>query len=152
MADAVFVPDVAGWQKAFKSREGLVGEWVAEVTGDVAAVIKFEAPGPGKPPRNRTGINYGKGTLMGSVGHRVDADGVGEVEGHVYVLPEHAKFVIFGTAPHIIRAKKPGGRLRFYWFRMGKWASFHQVHHPGTAANDFMMRGLKKGMAANGIT
>lgn len=151
MADVVFVPDIAGWAKAFKGPTGIVADWIGEVTGDVEAATRFEAPGPGKVPRNRTGINYGTGQLMGSIGSRVEADGVGEVEGHVYAKPEHTKYVIHGTAPHVIRAR-PGGMLRFYWFRKAKWMVLPKVNHPGTAANDFMTRGLKKGLAANGIT
>ena len=141
----------AAGNTAFKSPTGLLGSWMNEVTGDVAAATKFEAPGPGKTPRNRTGINYGKGVLMNTIGHRLSADGIGEIEGHVYAVPEHAKYVIHGTSPHVIRPKKPGGRLSFYWFRMGKRMSLPKVNHPGTASNDFMIRGLKRGMAANGI-
>jgi hypothetical protein len=152
MADVVFVPDVAGWQHAFGSKEGMLGEWIAEVTGDVKAACRFEAPGPGKTPRNRTGISYGKGVLMNSIVDRVESGVVGELEGHVIAPPEHAKFVIFGTAPHVIRPRKPGGMLRFFWWKMGKQVAFRHVNHPGTAANDFLLRGLKKGMAGNGIT
>ena len=152
MADVTFVPDVAGWEHAFKMKDGLLGSWLTEVTGDVAAVCRFEAPGPGKTPRNRTGINYGKGVLMNRITDRVESGVVGELEGHVVAVPEHAKFVIHGTAPHVIKPRKPGGRLRFFWFKKGRWAVFRHVNHPGTAANDFLVRGLKKGMAANGLT
>jgi hypothetical protein len=151
MAETVFVVDVAGWERAFKSPSGMLGQWVDEVSGDIEAACKFEAPGPGKPPRNRTGINYGKGVLMNRISHRVVGGGPDEIEGHIYVIPEHAKYVIHGTRPHVIRPKSPTGHLRFFWFRVGKFMVLPKVNHPGTAANDFMSRGLKKGCLANGI-
>jgi len=148
----VFVVDVRGWQHAFKAEKGLVGSWMKELTGDVRAVTAFEAPGPGKFPRNRTGINYGKGELMNQIVDKVYAGGIDEVEGHVIAKPPHARFVIHGTAPHVIKPRKPGGYLRFYWFKKARWAVLPKVNHPGTAANAFMLRGLKKGLAANGLT
>ena len=151
MADVVFVVNVRGWAKAFKSEKGMVGDWISNLTGDVAAATKFEAPGPGKFPRNRTGINYGKGHLMGTVDSKLHAAGIDEVEGHVIVKPPYARYVIHGTKPHVIRAKKPGGMLRFYWFRKAKWMVLPKVNHPGTAANDFMIRALKRGFRASGL-
>lgn len=147
----VFVVDVSGWQHAFKRKGGLVGQWMGDLVGDVAATTKFEAPGPGKRPRNRTGMNYGTGRLMGSVGASVQGDGIDEIEGHVYVKPEYARYVIHGTKPHVIKPKKPGGYLRFYWFKHHKWMVVRHVNHPGTAANDFMARALKSGLRANGL-
>lgn len=149
MADVVFVPDVAGFAHAFKAKGGMVGQWMDKVTGDVRATIRFEAPGPGKPPHNRTRINYGKGRLMGSVDYSIH--GGDEVEGHVYVKPAYARYVIHGTRPHLIKPRKPGGYLRFFWFRKATWMVVRHVKHPGTAANDFMMRGLRRGMLANGL-
>ena len=149
--DVVFVVDVRGWQKAFKSEKGTVGTWMHDLTGDCRATISFEAPGPGKFPRNRTGFNYGKGRLMNTVDDEVYAGGIDEVEGHVIVKPPYARFVIHGTKPHVIKARKPGGYLRFYWFRKAKWMVLPKVNHPGTAANDFMIRGLKRGLRANGL-
>lgn len=149
MADVVFVVDVRGWEKAFKSPDGMLGKWMSEITGDVRAAVAFEAPGPGKPPHNRTRFNYGKGHLMGTVGSRVIRDV--ELEGHVFVKPDYARYVIHGTRPHVIKPRKPGGHLRFYWFKKAKWMVLPKVNHPGTAANDFMIRGLRRGLLANGI-
>ena len=144
----MFVPDVAGWRHAFKYKGGLVGQWMGDLAGDVRATTRFEAPGPGKFPRNRTGINYGKGHLMNSIEFSVHGAGIDEVEGHVYVKPDYARYVIHGTKPHLIKPRKPGGYLRFYWFKHNKWMVVRHVNHPGTAANDFMARGLKRGLRA----
>jgi hypothetical protein len=151
VAEVVFVVDVAGWAHCFKAKDGMLGDWMGAVTRDVRDATKFEAPGPGKFPRNRTGINYGKGRLMNSVGSSVYAGGTDEIEGHVFVKPDYARYVIHGTKPHLIKPKKPGGYLRFYWFKHAKWMVVRHVNHPGTAANDFMIRGLRKGLGVHGI-
>jgi hypothetical protein len=143
--DVVFVPDPAGWAHAFKSETGLLGRYMSDLTTDVAVAVKSQAPGPGKPPMNRTGIYYGKGTTESTIGAKVVADGVSEIEGRVWAMPHYVKFVIHGTAPHLILPKKPGGRLKFFWARKGKFMSLPHVNHPGTMANDFLTRGLRIG-------
>lgn len=150
MADVVLVIHPHAYEAAFKSRTGMVGKYITEVAKDVEAATRFEAPGPGKPPRNRTGISYGKGQLQLSITHDVDAL-AGDVEAVVYPKAEHAKYVLFGTAPHVIKPRKPGGVLRFWWWKKARWAMFRHVNHPGTAANQFLERGLRKGCAVHGI-
>ena len=150
MADVVVVIHPAAFEAAFKSRSGMVGRYITDIAKDVEAAAKFEAPGPGKPPRNRTGISYGKGALQSSITHNVDAV-AGDVEATVFPTVKHAKFVHFGTAPHVIKPKNPGGRLRFFWFRKMRWVAFKHVNHPGTMANPFMERALRKGCAIHGI-
>jgi len=151
MADVVFVVDTTGWAKAFKRKDGMVGNWMADLAGDVKTVTKLEAPGPGKFPRNRTGINYGTGHMASTIDSAVYGAGFDEVEAHVFVKPPYARYVIHGTDPHVIKPKKPGGMLRFYWVRKAKWMVLPRVNHPGTAANHFMDRGLKRGLRGNGI-
>jgi hypothetical protein len=51
-----------------------------------------------------------------------------------------------GTRPHLIRPKKAGGFLVFYWPKVGRTVFLRTVHHPGTRAYRFMERGLKVGM------
>jgi len=147
----MFVVDVAGWQKAFKSARGPVGAYIKDRTGDVRVAVALEAPGPGKFPRNRTGINYGTGKLMNTISTSFYANGIDDVEGHVIAKPAYAKFLIHGTLPHPIFPKTPGGMLRFYWVKHAKWMVLPHVNHPGTAANDFMTRGLKRGLRAAGV-
>lgn len=149
--DVVLVIHPAAYEKAFKSRSGMVGDYIAEVAKDVETAARFEAPGPGKIPRNRTHINYGTGRLAGSIRSDVDAL-AGEVQAVVYTREPHAKYVIGGTAPHVIRPRTPGGVLRFFWWRKMAWVAFRHVNHPGTEANNFLERALKKGLAVHGIT
>ena len=143
--DVVFVPDPAGWSHCFHSEGGLVGQFISDVTSDVAMAVRAESPGPGKPPRNRTGIYYGTGATEATIGQHVLADGVSEVEGRVFATTSYVKYVIHGTAPHLIVPKKPGGKLKFFWVKKGKHVALPHVKHPGTLANDFMSRGLRIG-------
>ena len=53
----------------------------------------------------------------------------------------YASYVLRGTKPHIIRAKRPGGYLRFT--TGGQVVYRRMVHHPGTRPNPFNERALK---------
>jgi hypothetical protein len=48
----------------------------------------------------------------------------------------YAEFVIQGTRPHVIRAKR-GSALRFHWPKAGGVVFFAKVNHPGNAPNPF---------------
>lgn len=41
-------------------------------------------------------------------------------------------FLEFGTKPHVILPKKPGGVLAFYWEKIGEFVFLKKVNHPGT--------------------
>lgn len=151
MADVVVVIHPHAYEHAFKSTGGMVGAFITDITKDVEAVAKFEAPGPGKPPRNRSGISYGKGRLQSSMNHDVGLGATGDVEGIVYTRVPYAKYVIKGTSPHVIKPKNPGGVLKFFWWKKGRRVAFKHVNHPGTAPNNFLGRALKKGCAVHGI-
>ncbi|WP_239404560.1 hypothetical protein [Frankia sp. Cj3] len=47
-----------------------------------------------------------------------------------------------GTRPHAIYPRRPGGRLVFYWDRIGGVAVLPMVHHPGTAPNRYLTDNL----------
>jgi hypothetical protein len=49
----------------------------------------------------------------------------------------YAASVIEGARPHIIRAKKPGGSLVFFWPKVGRVVYFKQVSHPGNRPNPY---------------
>ena len=143
MAEVIFVPNVAGWQRAFRSQPGMVGRHIKEKTIKTATLTRLEAPAPGRAPRNRTSINYATGRLsltgitfgFGKWGN--------EVEGRVIAVPPYAIFVHKGTVPHIIKPKRHE-YLKFTWKKLGKVVYAKSVNHPGTVANDFMLRALKK--------
>lgn len=54
----------------------------------------------------------------------------------------HTLFVIKGTRPHKIVGKP---LLAFFWPVVGRNVVFRHVNHPGTKANDFLSRALRKG-------
>lgn len=143
MAGAVFVPDPAAWQFEFRSWGGVVGRYMIGVVNRGTALAKASAPGPAKPPRNRTGINYSTGRLETQI-----LPGRGrwmtELEGRVIALPKYSLFVHEGTKPHAIYPKKPGGHLAFYWHKVGRFVVLRHVNHPGTAPIPFLSENLAK--------
>lgn len=54
----------------------------------------------------------------------------------------HSLFVIKGTRPHKITGNP---LLGFFWPKVGAFVVFRSVNHPGTRANDFLSRALKRG-------
>lgn len=54
----------------------------------------------------------------------------------------HTLFVIKGTRPHKITGNP---FLAFFWPKVNSFVVFRSVQHPGTRANDFLSRALRKG-------
>lgn len=129
------------FEKEFRSFEGDVGKHIHKLTEKVAILSRVSAPGPGKPPRNRTGINYATGELQSRIKTARGRWGF-EVEGQVIAVPKYAIFVHEGTAPHIIKPKKPGGQLVFFSAKAGHTIHTTIVHHPGTRAVPFLSENL----------
>lgn len=142
MAEVVFVPNIPAQQQAFREWSGMVGQHIRSRTALAQVLISGEAPAPGRPPRNRSGQNYATGELM--TGMRASYGRRGkELEGRVVAVPKHAIFVHEGTVPHMILPRRHT-HLKFYWRKVGGTVYSKGVMHPGTAANAFMVRGLKK--------
>lgn len=59
-------------------------------------------------------------------------------------------FIEFGTKPHTIKPKKPGGLLIFYWDKIGGMAYAKKVRHPGTKANNSLYRAYVDAMGMGG--
>jgi len=54
-----------------------------------------------------------------------------------------------GARPHVIRPRRRGGLLHFYWERMGATVTLVKVNHPGTKGSKFLTTPLiKYGMRA----
>lgn len=140
--EVTFVPAPLAWEHAFKSQNGLVGEWMKGKVKEVERLAVIEAPGPGKPPRNRTGINYATGRLEESIYSGLGSWGSsGEVEGIVGAKAKHALFVHAGTLPHVILPRH--AKILAWKGKSGKMVFATKVHHPGTMANPFLDRALK---------
>lgn len=133
------------WRHEFHSKTGMVGRKITTMTHLAGVVARIEAPNPARPPNNRTAINYSTGDLASKIRSDVVINAKGDVEGRVVAVPEHAIYVHEGTIPHVIKAK-PGGRLVFFWHKKGRVVSFDKVEHPGTRANQFLVRALVRVM------
>lgn len=74
------------------------------------------------------------GKLRGSLGIRVNSHSV--TIGPNETIAPYAGYVEFGTQPHIIRPKTPGGVLAF---KIGNRQVFAKVvHHPGTKPQPYV--------------
>jgi HK97 gp10 family phage protein len=60
----------------------------------------------------------------------------------IYPTVNYAKFVEYGTKPHVILPKRAKA-LRFKT-KGGKWVITRKVQHPGTKANAFVKRAYEK--------
>lgn len=51
-----------------------------------------------------------------------------------------------GGRAHVIRPRKPGGKLRFYWKKVGAVVYFSKVSHPGNPAVHYVERGFRRAL------
>jgi hypothetical protein len=58
--------------------------------------------------------------------------------GRVYVGTDHWRPTEYGSLPHPIQARRPGGMLRFFWEKKNRWFIGPRVNHPGTPSQPFM--------------
>lgn len=128
-----YVNHPIAFNRTFRSWSGPVGVHLAAATKGVAAVAKITAP---------------KDTGELAAGHEIDYRHHGakrDLESTVAAIPEHAIFVIKGTKPHTIRARKKP-KLVFFWPKVGRVVSFKSVRHPGTEPNNYLLGALKRVM------
>lgn len=142
--NAIFVPDPEEWNRAFKTWHGTLGVGLRAKAELLEATAALEAPRPGRPPRNRTGINYATGRLASAIytlyEHSIAG---GELESRLIVNVPHAAFVHGGTHPHMIYPNTAPA-LAFFWPRAGRVVHLLHVLHPGTLKNDFLDRAVNK--------
>lgn len=101
--------------------------------------------------RARVQVNVRTGNLRASLRMTMRA-GKTFVEGKVSTRVKYALYVHDPTAPHTIRAKRPGGFLRFPWQKMGgKVVYFRQVWHPGYRGNPYLRQPLAEVGTAKGF-
>lgn len=140
--EVTFVPSPLGWERAFKSPDGLLGTYMKDKVKQVERLAVAQAPGPGKPAMNRTGINYSTGRLEESIYSGLGTWGsAGDVEGIVGAKAKYALFVHDGTRPHVILPRH--AKMLAFKGRSGKMVFAMKVHHPGTLPNPFLERALR---------
>ena len=126
-----YVNHPLGFNRAFRSWTGPVGKHLAGTTELVAVDARLTSP---------------KDTGELAAGHEVDLAHHGpkrDLEGRIVAVPEQAIFVIQGTEPHVIRAKR-APQLVFFWKKVGRVVSFKSVNHPGTKANNYLLASLRR--------
>lgn len=104
----------------------MIGEAWATAANDLA---------PDGAPRPDAGGGYQK--LKGGITFEVESPTRGYL-----VLPKQARYVLYGTRPHIIQPKAGrmgrNGRSATLRFSSGSTTYYRRVvHHPGTSANPF---------------
>lgn len=87
------------------------------------------------------------GALRDSIGYELTGENTSEVQLHILMgnqrRPEVVvKTLLFGSLPHVIKPKRPGGVLRFEMG--GKTVFAKRVNHPGTKRDPFLNRALQK--------
>ena len=92
--------------------------------------LKNNAPRDTGELRRQTGVE-----LASASGNRITAVAVIDVD--------YGEFVVQGTRPHVIRAKR-GGVLAFNWPKAGGVVFFAKVNHPGTTANPFFSQVISR--------
>jgi phage gpG-like protein len=87
----------------------------------------------------KAGCPVKTGRLANSITHEMSDDGkTARIGTNVdYALPTE-----FGSRPHRIYPKRPGGMLNFYWERLGQDVTLPFVRHPGTPEQPFLRPAL----------
>jgi|SRR5688572_5152513 len=99
---------------------------VTKVTREVEVLAKLESRGP-----------YSTGRTARSISSRIYVDGR-QVKGEVSAGTWYSHIAHDGAKPHIIRPRNPGGKLRFYWRKVGAVVTFDYVNHPGMRGKKFL--------------
>ena len=126
----VFIPDPVQWNLAFKSWTGDVGQHLMRKTTQLVGVAKLEAPKKSMDLANAIYPDFG-----------LTADG--DLESRVIANKRYAIYVHKGTRRHVIRPKR-AERLAFFWAKEGGVFFDTEVTHPGTKADPFLERAMRR--------
>jgi len=99
---------------------------VEKVTTEVQLLAKLESRGP-----------YSTGRTAASITKTVYLVG-STVHGDVRAGTPYADMAHDGTRPHIIRPRRAGGVLTFYWRKVGHVVNLPYVSHPGMQGKKFL--------------
>lgn len=111
---------------------------VREVVGD--AVSQYRADVVTEQAKG-TGLRRGHGRLFDGTQTQARWGARGVTVSTKNAVP-YAPYLEFGTRPHVIRPKSPGGLLRFFWGKAGKWVALRKVNHPGNRTYNFLRRAV----------
>lgn len=99
---------------------------IDEVTKEALALAQLASRGP-----------YSTGRTAASMVREIHVRGR-TVHGEVRARTPHAEMAHDGTRPHVIRPRNPGGKLRFFWRKVGHTVTFDYVNHPGMKGKHFL--------------
>ena len=91
------------------------------------------------------------GRLANSLGMRV-REAPNSVRGFVSTRVKYAMPIHEGARAHVIRPRRSGGRLRFFWEAAGREVSFRYVNHPGVGSTPFLTSSMAQVCAPMGFT
>jgi hypothetical protein len=100
-------------------------------------------------PAVRTTTNLAKARVPRDTGRTANSIGSdirttrNAVIGKVGSRAKTAMWLHRGTPAHVIRPKRPGGRLRFYWERVGQVVVFTKVNHPGIGGTPYLTSSMR---------
>ncbi len=87
----------------------------------------------------KAGCPVDTGHLSASITHEITGDGK---TARIGTNVDYALSVEFGSKPHRIYPKRPGGMLNFYWEKIGQDVTLPFVRHPGTPEQPFLRPAL----------
>jgi hypothetical protein len=99
---------------------------IEKVTTEVQLLAKLDSRGP-----------YSTGRTAASITKTVYVAG-STVHGDVRAHTPYAHIAHDGARPHIIRPRRAGGKLSFYWRKVGHVVNFPYVSHPGMQGKHFL--------------
>jgi len=94
---------------------------------------------------------YWTGNLAASIKHKGPRVVGKEVVVEIGSSLKYAASVDEGATIHEISAKKPGGRLVFFWHKKGKWMKVPYVIHPGQKGKGFLRKPMRRAAARHGL-
>lgn len=86
-------------------------------------------------------IRRAPGSMGSTVRAQIRTGAGGDFQGVINVRHPAALFTVYGTRPHRIEPRRPGGVLRFTVGAQVVYARY--VNHPGTKPNDFLRQALR---------
>lgn len=135
--DVVYVHHRPAEFNAFRSPTGMTGRWTTTQAEKVAAHARAVAPKPGQSK------GYATGELASNIRGSAAKIGRKGPEADVVASTDHAIFVHEGTPPHIIKPRY-AEQLVFFWRKAARIVYKDKVRHPGTKANPFLVKALRK--------
>lgn len=119
-----------------KSWEGQIGRSITRLANETVF-------------RQRNFANVRTGLMVGRMHYekKTYARGIGFLAGS---NAPYTLYVDQGTMPHKITPRKPGGRLVFFWPKVGMVVHLKSVMHPGTKKYDFLTKGLRRALGVWG--